>query len=78
MSDARKEMIMKVFKRADKTGDGVITPADLKGVFNVTWNPDFKNGKKTEVQLFEEFLNNFEPDAASRDGNVRIELFWSR
>ncbi len=77
MSEDRKNMIETVFKKADKSGDGLITPVDLKGVFNVTWNPQFKSGKKTEEQLYEEFLNNFEPDPASRDGKVTLAEFIS-
>ncbi|XP_022101619.1 calcyphosin-like protein [Acanthaster planci] len=75
MSEARKEIVKKAFQKADKTGDGKLTTADLKGVHNVTYNPDFKNGKKTEEELLTEFLNSFEPDEASRDGVVTLEEF---
>ncbi|XP_071800302.1 calcyphosin-like [Asterias amurensis] len=77
MSEYRKNLIEAVFKKADKSGDGFITPVDLKGVFNVSWNPAFKSGKKTEEQLFEEFLNTFEPDQATRDGKVTLAEFMS-
>ena len=31
MSQSRRDIIMKAFKKMDRTGDGVITVADLKG-----------------------------------------------
>ena len=74
MSQDRKDAIAEAFKKADKTGDGAITHVDLQGVYNVKFHPDFKSGKKTEKQLQEEFLNNFEPDPASRDGKVHKPL----
>ncbi|XP_071800345.1 calcyphosin-like [Asterias amurensis] len=75
MSEARKTIIETVFKKADKNGDGVIDPADMKGVFNVRYNPDYKSGRKTEEQLFEAILNNYEPDVATRDGKVTLAEF---
>jgi Ca2+-binding EF-hand superfamily protein len=35
MSQSRISLILAAFQKMDKTGDGVITPEDLKGVYNV-------------------------------------------
>ena len=35
MSQSRKDIIMKAFKKMDKTGDGEITVEDLQGLVHV-------------------------------------------
>eukprot|EP00795_Rhopilema_esculentum_P004395 gene4395-20620_t len=75
MSDSRINMINKAFKKADATGDGVINAKDLKGIYNVRHHPKYMNGEWTERQCFEEFLKNFEPDEAKRDGQVTLDEF---
>lgn len=37
MSKARISLIQAAFNKMDKTGDGFITPEDLKGVYNVRY-----------------------------------------
>ena len=74
MSKARKDVISRAFRKLDKTGDGVITIEDLKGVYNVKKHPEFLNGQKTEDQLFRTFLDSFEPNSAEADGQVSSSL----
>jgi len=38
MSKARIELVQMAFRKMDKNGDGVITPEDLKSVYNVRFN----------------------------------------
>ena len=45
---------------------------DLKKVYDVKQHPKFQNGDLTEAQIFNEFLNTFEPEKDKRDGKVRI------
>ena len=35
MSDARKRVIGEAFAKMDKTGDGVVTIDDLRGIYDV-------------------------------------------
>ena len=49
-------MIDKAFLKFDKDGSGVITAADLKGVFNASAHPKVAKGEMTEEQVFLEFL----------------------
>lgn len=60
MSQARKSIIEQAFKKLDKTGDGVITVDDLKGVYNVKSHPKFLSGEMTQDQIFKLFLQTFE------------------
>ncbi|KAM7433096.1 hypothetical protein ABFA07_016613 [Porites harrisoni] len=68
-------VVKEAFKRADKTGDGVVTFEDLKGVYKATEHPKYKNGEWSEEQVFKEFLESFEPDPSSRDGKVTEREF---
>ena len=58
------------FKKADRTGDGILDAKDLKRVYKVTEHPKYKNGEWDENQVFAQFLNAFEPDESKRDGKV--------
>lgn len=69
MSRARKEVIMKAFRKLDKTGDGVITIEDLREVYNAKHHPKYQNGEWTEEQVFRKFLDNFD-SPYDKDGLV--------
>lgn len=69
MSNARKEIIMQAFRKLDKTGDGVITIEDLRGVYNAKHHPKYQNGDWTEDQVFRAFLDNFD-SPYDKDGKV--------
>lgn len=69
MSQARKEVVMQAFRKLDKTGDGVITIEDLRGVYNAKHHPKYQNGEWSEAQVFRAFLDSFDcPD--DKDGKV--------
>ncbi|XP_041474976.1 calcyphosin-like protein [Lytechinus variegatus] len=71
MNQSRVNIVEKAFKKADKTGDGVLTVADLKGVYNVKEHPKYKNGEWTEQQCFESFLKTFDE---ADDPNVKVTM----
>jgi len=64
-------MITLAFKKFDKDGSGKINTMDLKGLYNCKFHPDFKSGKKTEDQIFKEFLQGFGDKNA--DGMITTE-----
>uniref|UniRef100_A0A1E1XRD5 Putative ca2+ calmodulin dependent protein n=1 Tax=Amblyomma sculptum TaxID=1581419 RepID=A0A1E1XRD5_AMBSC len=74
MSAARLERITQAFHKMDKSGDGIITVQDLKGVYNARQHPKYQNGELTEDQVFELFLKNFD-SPNDPDGKVTIEEF---
>ncbi|XP_023235772.1 calcyphosin-like protein [Centruroides sculpturatus] len=74
MSAGRINLINQAFKKMDRTGDGVITIEDLKGVYNAQKHPKYLNGEMTEDQVFLMFLKSFDcPN--NPDGKVTEEEF---
>ena len=60
MSQSRIDIIDKAFKKADRTGDGIVTVKDLKGVYNPRQHKKYQDGEWTEKQVFESFLKQFD------------------
>lgn len=60
MSKARVALIDAAFKKLDKTGDGIITVDDMKGVYHADRHPKYISGEKTRDDIFNQFLSNFE------------------
>ena len=49
---------------------------NLVGIYDVSMNPDYIEGRKTREQILTEFLSNFEGVKGNRDGIVtRAEFF---
>lgn len=61
-------MVRKAYLKFDSNGDGAITAADLKGVYNCSMHPKVQNGELTEDEVFLEFLQNF--GDKNRDGKI--------
>ncbi|XP_058959465.1 calcyphosin-like protein isoform X2 [Pocillopora verrucosa] len=68
LSGSRLKVVDLAFKKADRTGDGVIDCKDMERYYNVQEHPKYKNGEMTKKEVFEEFLERFEPD--QKDGKV--------
>lgn len=60
MSKARLALVDAAFKKLDKTGDGIITVEDMKGVYHTERHPKYISGEKTREDIFNQFLSNFE------------------
>ena len=69
MPNCRKNLIHRAFQKLDRTGDGIITVEDLKGVYSVKKHPKYLNGEWTEDQCLRVFLDAF--DSNEKDGKVR-------
>lgn len=60
MNNFRKNLVAQAFAKLDRDGSGVVTTEDLVGVYNARLHPEVRAGKKTENQVFQEFLTTFE------------------
>lgn len=74
MSKARKDVVGQAFQKLDRTGDGLITVEDLRGVYNCQAHPKFKSGEWTQDQVFCAFLDNFD-SPGDKDGKITAEEF---
>ena len=60
MNQFRTQLVTKVFKKIDFSGDGVIDKEDLIGRYDASRHPDVKSGKRSEEEIYKEFLETFE------------------
>ncbi|VDK22574.1 unnamed protein product [Taenia asiatica] len=74
MSENRRKLVELVFKKMDKSGDGVITADDLKGIYNARSHPKYLNGELSEGDVLKEYLKTFEC-RGEVDGKVTWEEF---
>merc|ERR1719451_124826 len=69
-------MVKKAFAMLDKDGSGKITVSDIQGIYDVSMNPEFLEGKKTKDEILAEFLNNFDGARGNNDGCVTWAEFY--
>merc|ERR1719362_585198 len=69
MNQRRKTIALKAFDKLDKDGNGVLEINDIKYVYNAKNHPDVRSGKKTEEDVFGEFLETFETHHNIMKGN---------
>jgi len=63
-------------RKLDKTGDGVVTVDDLKGVYNPKFHKKYKSGEYTEDDVFREFLKSFDsPNDPDGEVTFLISIF---
>ncbi|KAF3829549.1 hypothetical protein GH733_003813 [Mirounga leonina] len=70
---AREEVIAAAFAKLDRSGDGVVTVDDLRGVYSGRAHPKVRSGEWTEEEVLRRFLDNF--DSSEKDGQVTLAEF---
>lgn len=70
LTERRLNMVQKAFAMLDRDGSGQITISDIQGIYDVSMNPEFLEGKKTKDEILADFLNNFDGAAGNNDGIV--------
>ncbi len=70
MNMARKKIVAQAFNKLDKDGNGWVDINDIRGVYNAKRHPDVLQGKKTEDQILQEFLETFETAHAMRENGT--------
>jgi Ca2+-binding EF-hand superfamily protein len=70
LSERRLIMVKKAFAMLDKDGSGQLTVGDIAGIYDVSMNAEFLEGKKGKDEILMEFLNNFDGARGNNDGVV--------
>lgn len=70
MSQARQDVVAAAFAKLDRSGDGVVTLDDLRGVYSGRAHPKVRSGEWTEDDALRRFLDNF--DSSEKDGQVGL------
>lgn len=76
LTERRVNMVKKAFAILDTDGSGVIQTKDIDGIYDVSMNPEFLEGKKTKNEILAEFLNNFDGARGNNDGQVTWNEFY--
>lgn len=76
LSERRLNMVRKAFERLDINHTGSLTIQDIQGIYDVSMNPDFLEGRKTRDEILRDFLQNFEGARGNKDGTVTWQEFY--
>ena len=60
MNDARKKVVLQAFDKLDIDKSGIIELNDVKSLYNAKNNKEVLSGKKTEEDVYGEFIETFE------------------
>jgi Ca2+-binding EF-hand superfamily protein len=60
LNDFRLRLLTEAYQKLDKNGDGQVTLDDIARNFNATRNPEVLQGRKTEGEVFNEFITNWD------------------
>ena len=79
MNQKRKDIVTKAFNKLDIDQSGFIDMDEIKHSYNAKNNPDVKTGKKTEEEVYTEFMDTFRANhilkAGPRSKRVTYEEF---
>ena len=80
LSSARLPFVKRAFQKLDRDGSGIVDINDIREVYNASKHPDVLSGKKTDTQVFNEFLETFEThhnimNGAQADGQIALDEF---
>ena len=75
LTERRLNMVKKAFMMLDRDGSGKLTVSDIAGIYDVSMNPEFLEGKKSKDEILAEFLNNFDGARGNNDGIVTWDEF---
>jgi Ca2+-binding EF-hand superfamily protein len=69
-------MVEKAFAMLDKNRSGTISIEDIVGIYDVSMNPEFIEGRKSKEQILGAFLNEFDGARGNNDGVVTAAEFF--
>ena len=68
MNQKRKDIVTKAFNKLDIDRSGFIDMEEIKHNYNAKNNPDVKTGKKTEEEVYTEFMDTFKANHILKTG----------
>ena len=68
MNQKRKDIVTKAFNKLDIDRSGFIDMEEIKYNYNAKNNPDVKTGKKTEEEVYTEFMDTFKANHILKTG----------
>ncbi len=71
MNEFRRAIVDKAFDRLDIDKSGELEASDIKGLYNPSRHPAVLEGRKTEDQVLQEFLETFEMHHNMRSGQAK-------
>lgn len=71
MSDFRKNLVSKAFAKLDHDESGHVDMDEIKKLYCCKKHPDVMNGKKTEDEVYAEFMETFQLHAALKGKGVK-------
>lgn len=80
MNDYRRSLVEQAFRNLDVNGNEFIEFDDIKDIYNARKHPDVIQGKRTEQQVLNDFIETFETHHAirtrdARDNRITLEEF---
>jgi len=69
-------MVQKAFTMLDKDCSGQVTIQDIIGIYDVSMNPEFIEGRKTKEEILGAFLNEFDGARGNNDGVITQAEFF--
>ena len=76
LNGSRLALVQRAFKKLDKDGSGQLDFNDICDVYSAKRHPAVLDGRKTERQVLEEFLQTFEMHLSDKpDGIVTMDEF---
>ena len=74
LNNRREAVVLQAFDKLDVDKSGVIELSEIKNLYNCKNHRDVKNGKRTEEEIFSEFINTFQMHHNIRAGlrNKRV------
>ena len=66
LSKFRKNLLYRVFRCLDRTGNGILVLSNLKESFNGFQHPDYISGKRSAEEIKQEFIDTFNVDVDAR------------
>ena len=66
MNKFRTDLVNKAFKKLDTDGSGKVEMGEIEALYNCKKHPDVIKGKKTEREVYQEFMTTFQQHASTK------------